>query len=112
MYDAPSQADRAKTASPRPVVVGNDGSHWGQAALWWAAEHAWRTGAVLDVWLWDRTCEVPDAVPANGGLNYDATANQYNYVWKTQSTYANKCFKFDLVLKDGTSHLAYFKFLK
>jgi trimeric autotransporter adhesin len=49
---------------------------------------------------------------ANGGLTYDATANQYNYVWKTQSTYANKCFKFDLVLKDGTSHVAFFKFLK
>jgi hypothetical protein len=52
------------------------------------------------------------ATTANGGLNYDATADQYNYVWKTQSTYANKCFKFDLTLKDGTSHLAYFKFLK
>ena len=52
------------------------------------------------------------AATANGGLNYDATADQYNYVWKTQSTYANKCFKFDLTLKDGTSHVAYFKFLK
>jgi hypothetical protein len=49
---------------------------------------------------------------AEGGLNYDATANQYNYVWKTQSTYVNKCFKFDLQLTDGTSHVAYFKFLK
>ena len=52
------------------------------------------------------------AVTANGGLNYDAGGNQYNYVWKTQSAYANKCFKFDLTLKDGTSHVAYFKFLK
>ena len=51
-------------------------------------------------------------VTANGGLNYDAGGNQYNYVWKTQSAYANKCFKFDLTLKDGTSHVAYFKFLK
>ena len=49
---------------------------------------------------------------ANNGLTYDATADQYNYVWKTQSTYANKCFKFDMVLTDGTSHVAYFKFLK
>ena len=39
---------------------------------------------------------------ANNGLTYDATADQYNYVWKTQSTYANKCFKFDMVLKDGS----------
>jgi VCBS repeat-containing protein len=52
------------------------------------------------------------AVTANNGLTYDATADQYNFVWKTQSTYANKCFKFDMVLIDGTSHVAYFKFLK
>jgi nucleotide-binding universal stress UspA family protein len=72
MYDARRPAHRFETAErfPLPVVVGNDGSHWGQAALWWAAEHAWRTGAVLDVWLWGRTAEVPAAVPGNGGLNY------------------------------------------
>jgi hypothetical protein len=28
------------------------------------------------------------ATTTNGGLTYDATADQYNYVWKTQSTYA------------------------
>ncbi|MEO6090268.1 MAG: universal stress protein [Umezawaea sp.] len=72
MYDAPSPADRPESAEPAPlpVVVGNDGSHWGQVALWWAAEHAWRTGAVLDVWLWDGTSEAPDAAPGNGGLHY------------------------------------------
>jgi hypothetical protein len=52
------------------------------------------------------------ASTANGGLTYDVTANQYNYVWKTQSTYLNKCFKLDLQLTDGTAHVAYFKFLK
>ena len=52
------------------------------------------------------------AVTANNGLTYDATADQYNYGWKTQSTYANKCFKFDMLLIDGTHHEAYFKFLK
>ena len=36
------------------------------------------------------------ASTAIGGLTYDAIANQYSYVWKTQSTYVNKCFKFDL----------------
>ncbi|HEX6340770.1 universal stress protein [Umezawaea sp.] len=68
----PSQPSRSQTTNrfPLPVVVGNDGSLWGQAALRWAAEHAWRTGAALDVWLWDRSTEVPDTVPANGGLNY------------------------------------------
>jgi hypothetical protein len=52
------------------------------------------------------------ASTAEGGLTYDASADQYNYIWKTQSTYVNKCFKFDLQLTDGTSHVAYFKFLK
>ncbi|HEX6345900.1 universal stress protein [Umezawaea sp.] len=52
------------------MVVGNDGSHWGRTALWWAAEHAWHTGAELDVWLWDPASEVPGTVPANSGLNH------------------------------------------
>ncbi|HWO65933.1 MAG TPA: hypothetical protein VNO31_38465, partial [Umezawaea sp.] len=68
MYEVPRQASRFETTSrfPLPVAVGNDGSLWGQAALRWAAEHAWRTGTILDVWLWDRYSEVPDTVPANG----------------------------------------------
>lgn len=52
------------------------------------------------------------AATANNGLVYDAAANQYNYVWKTQSTWANSCRKFDLMLVDGTHHVAYFKFTK
>ena len=52
------------------------------------------------------------ASTANGGLNYDSSIDQYNYVWKTQSTYAGKCYKFDMQLIDGTSHVAYFKFIK
>jgi len=64
MHDDPSPADRFETPGrfPLPVVVGNDGAHWGQAALWWAAEHAWRIGAVLDVWPRDRNSDVPDTV--------------------------------------------------
>lgn len=56
--------------------------------------------------------EVYAAATANNGLVYDATANQYNYVWKTQTSYANSCRKFDLMLNDGTHHVAYFKFTK
>jgi hypothetical protein len=52
------------------------------------------------------------ATVANSGLTYDATADQYNYVWKTPTTYAGKCYKLDMVLTDGTSHVAYFKFTK
>jgi hypothetical protein len=49
---------------------------------------------------------------ANQGLVYDATANQYNYVWKTVSSYANSCRMFDLQLNDGAHLIAYFKFTK
>ena len=52
------------------------------------------------------------AVTTNNGLTYDASIDQYNYVWKTQSTYAGKCYQFNMVLTDGTSHTALFKFTK
>jgi len=58
------------------------------------------------------TDAIEELATTNSGLTYDATADQYNYVWKTQSTYAGKCFKFDMVLTDGTSHTALFKFTK
>jgi len=41
---------------------------------------------------------------SNSGLHYDAAADQYNYVWKTQKTYAGKCYKLDVMLIDGTHH--------
>jgi len=66
----PSSRVERTGRSPLPVAVGNDGSLWGQTALRWAAEHAWRTGTVLDVWLWGRSSDVPDTIPANGGLNH------------------------------------------
>jgi hypothetical protein len=55
---------------------------------------------------------IEQTTTANNGLTYDATADQYNYVWKTQSTYAGKCYRFDMTLKDGTTHSALFKFSK
>jgi nucleotide-binding universal stress UspA family protein len=68
MHATPSPSARSEVIEnvPRRVVVGSDGSHWGQNALVWAAEHAWRTDAELDVWLWSRTGEIPD----NGGMNH------------------------------------------
>jgi hypothetical protein len=49
---------------------------------------------------------------ANNGLVYDPVANQYNYVWKTDKSWANKCVKFQMVLTDGTTHEAMFQFVK
>ncbi len=44
-------------------------------------------------------------------LSYDATANQYVYVWKTLKTYpVGTCRQLDVMLIDGTTHSAQFKF--
>jgi hypothetical protein len=44
-------------------------------------------------------------------LQYDATANQYTYVWKTNPNWAGTCVQFDLGLNDGSTHtfLVHFK---
>ena len=46
------------------------------------------------------------------GLSYDATANQYVYVWKTERAWAGTCRVLRLKLADGTVHDAYFTFTK
>jgi probable HAF family extracellular repeat protein len=45
-------------------------------------------------------------------FSYDATAGQYVYVWKTDKTWGGTCRKLTVVLKDGTTHQALFKFSK
>jgi hypothetical protein len=54
---------------------------------------------------------IDQTVTANAsGLQYDATSNQYSYVWKTQSSWSGTCKQFVLRLTDGTQHIANFKF--
>jgi len=45
-------------------------------------------------------------------LQYDATANQYSFVWKTSSNWAGTCVKFDLGLNDGSTHSFLVEFKK
>ncbi len=54
--------------------------------------------------------EVEDS--GSSGLRYDAGSNQYQYNWKTESTFAGKCYDLVLTLDNGTQPTARFKFTK
>ncbi len=43
-------------------------------------------------------------------LAYDSTSNQYKYTWKTESSWKNTCRQLTVTLRDGTVHVAKFKF--
>ena len=48
---------------------------------------------------------IEETVTAGGSsLSYDASADQYVYSWKTKKSWADKCYRFELGLNDGTSH--------
>jgi len=46
----------------------------------------------------------------DSGLSYDPQTQQYSYGWKTQKAWAGKCGTFVMLLVDGTTHTAEFKF--
>jgi N-acetylneuraminic acid mutarotase len=55
--------------------------------------------------------DIEQTVTAGGSsLSYDATADRYTYVWKTDRGWANTCRKLLVQLTDGSNHTAYFKF--
>ena len=55
--------------------------------------------------------EIEVTVTAGGSsLNYDADADQYIYVWKTNKAWAGSCRQLEVKLDDGTSHFANFTF--
>jgi MBG domain-containing protein len=48
----------------------------------------------------------------SSSLSYDATTNQYNYVWKTDKAWAGTCRTLTVKFIDGTIQQANFKFTK
>jgi len=46
----------------------------------------------------------------SSSLSYDAASDQYNYVWKTDSSWAGQCRALVVTLNDGSTHTALFKF--
>jgi hypothetical protein len=65
-------------------------------------------------------CDSSDPVDAieetvtagSSSLSYDATTDQYTYVWKTNKAWANTCRQLGVTLNDGSTHLANFKFVR
>ncbi len=56
---------------------------------------------------------IEETVTASGsGLSYDAAADRYVYVWKTDKAWAGTCRQLVVKLNDGTFHRANFKFVK
>jgi hypothetical protein len=55
--------------------------------------------------------DIEETVTAGGSsLSYDASLDQYNYVWKTDKSWAGTCRKLIVRLIDSTDHVAYFNF--
>ncbi|MEV6816849.1 PxKF domain-containing protein, partial [Micromonospora sp. NPDC051296] len=54
----------------------------------------------------------PVAAVNPGGSSMSASANgQYNYVWKTDPSWAGTCREFVLTLDNGFQYRSYFKFI-
>ncbi len=49
---------------------------------------------------------------STSSLSYDAVRDEYTYVWKTETSWANSCRKLVVTLTDGTAHEARFHFVK
>ena len=57
------------------------------------------------------TDTITQTVTANtSGLQYDASSNQYTYVWKTDKSWANSCRELIVKFNDGSQHTADFVF--
>ncbi len=55
--------------------------------------------------------EVEETLTAGGSsLIYNATTDQYHYIWKTENSWAGTCRQLVVKLNDGTEHKANFKF--
>jgi Bacterial surface protein, Ig-like domain/Domain of unknown function DUF11/HYR domain len=59
----------------------------------------------------DPSAEVTETLTAGGSsLSYDASSDQYIYVWKTDSSWAGTSRQLVIKLSDGSTHVANFKF--
>ena len=54
--------------------------------------------------------DAPADTAGNSTLAYDASSDTYQYVWKTDSSWAGTCRQLVVQLNDGSLHTAYFRF--
>ena len=52
------------------------------------------------------------ATAGSSSLSYDATTDQYTYVWKSEKAWSDNCRQLVILLDDGTFHRANFNFVK
>jgi hypothetical protein len=106
--DNPPALNVAKAGTAIPVkfsLNGNQGMDVFAAGYPKSEKIACDTSASLD--------DIEQTVTAGGSsLSYDATADRYTYVWKTDKGWAPSCRKLTLRLSDGSDHVAYFKFAR
>ena len=57
------------------------------------------------------TGQIEETINAGGSsLSFDATLDQYAYVWKTSKSWSGTCRLFVMRLDDGSEHSAKFRF--
>jgi hypothetical protein len=97
-----------KAGSAVPVkfsLGGNQGLNILAAGYPLSSQIACNSSATLD--------QIEQTVTAgSSSLSYDATSDQYTYVWKTDKSWAGSCRQLTVKLNDGTSHQANLEFKK
>jgi len=95
-----------KSGSSIPVkfsLGGNQGTNIFQAGYPLSQKITCTTSSPMD--------DVEETMNAGGSsLSYDATMDQYTYVWKTEKAWAGTCRQLVVMFNDGATHSANFKF--
>ncbi len=96
---------RAGSAVPVKFSLGGD-----QGLDIFAAGHPLTKAATCELTASD---VIEETVTAGAStLSYDPVTTQYTYVWKTDKVWAGTCRQLVVGLKDGTTHTAWFSFVR
>jgi HYR domain len=101
--------NQVKAGSAIPVKFSLNG-YWGLNIFF----NGYPKWVMTSCTTWETTNTVDETVTAgSSSLSYDATADQYVYVWKTDKAWAGSCRQLNVILRDGIPiHWAKFRFTK